>query len=100
MRLRENPLLLRFVLPWLVMLGLMGLELLLMVANVGWACPIVGVVMAMVIVFLPMELPGAPNAAHVFALAGVVWLAIAMFSLGILDPLTRHDLPSYFHSTP
>ena len=41
-----------------------------------------------------------PLAASVLALAGVIWLAIAMFSLGILDPLTRHDNPSYFHSEP
>ncbi len=56
--------------------------------------------MAAVVVVVPMELPKAPNLARVFALAGAFWLVFILFGLGMLDPLTRHHLPTQFHSEP
>ena len=47
-----------------------------------------------------MQLGEAPNAARMFALAGAFWLVVVLFGLGTLDPLTRHHLPTLFHSEP
>ena len=90
----------RYALPWAVMLGLIGLQLILMLLGAGILAPLVGLVMAGIVVAVPMELPGAPNTGRIFALAGAFWLVMVLFGLGMLDPLTRHDQPTYFHSEP
>lgn len=100
MRLADNPAVKRFVLPWAVMLGLVALELLLMLVHLGPAAPFVALVMGGMVVIIPMELRRAPNAARIFALAGAFWLVVVLFGLGMLDPLTRHHLPTQFHSEP
>ena len=90
----------RLVIPWGIMLGLVGVELLLMLFRLGPVAPFVALVMAGIVVMGPMELGGAPNAARIFALAGAFWLVFILFGLGMIDPLTRHDLPTHFHSEP
>jgi hypothetical protein len=100
MTLLRNPTLKRFGRPWAILLGLVLLELLLMLVHLGPAAPLVALVMAGVIVMGPMELGRAPNIAHIFAFAGVFWLVLVLFGLGMLDPLTRHHLPTLFHSEP
>ena len=94
------PILKRFVLPWAAMLALVGLELLAMVLHLGPAAPFIAIIMAAIVVIGPMQLLRAPNAAHIFALAGAFWLVVVLFGLGTLDPLTRHHLPTLFHSEP
>jgi hypothetical protein len=100
MKLLHDPALKRFVLPWAALLGLIVLELLFMLSGAGIAAPFIGLMMMGIVVAIPMELPRAPNAARIFALAGVFWLVFILFGLGMLDPLTRHDQPTYFHSEP
>ena len=90
----------RFLLPWGVLLALVGLEVLLMLLHLGVATPFVALVMVGIIVLGPMRLREAPNLAHIAALAGVFWLVVVLFGLGTLDPLTRHDLPTHFLSEP
>lgn len=90
----------RLAVPWGIMLGLIGVELLLMLLHFGPVAPFVALVMAGIVVMGPMELGEAPNAARIFALAGAFWLVFILFGLGMLDPLTRHDLPTHFHSEP
>jgi len=90
----------RLAVPWGIMLGLVGVELLLMLLHLGPVAPFVALVMAGIVVMGPMELGEAPNAARIFALAGAFWLVFILFGLGMLDPLTRHDLPTHFHSEP
>ncbi len=90
----------RFLLPWGALLGLLVLELVLALLGAGVAAPFIGVAMTALVVTVPMELPEAPNAGRIFALAGAFWLVVALFGLGMLDPLTRHDAPTAFHSEP
>ena len=89
-----DPALKRFLLPWAALLGLIVLELLLMLLGAGIAAPFVGLVMMGIVIAIPMQLPSAPNAARIFALAGAFWLVFMLFGLGMLDPLTRHDQPA------
>lgn len=84
----------RFVLTWATLVGLIVFELLLMALGAGIAAPFVGLIMMGIVVAVPMELPSAPNAARIFALAGAFWLVFMLFGLGMLDPLTRHDRPA------
>ena len=100
MKLPRDPALKRFLLPWAALLGLILLELLFMVLGAGIVAPFIGLVMTGIVIAIPMELPRAPNAALIFALAGAFWLVFILFGLGTLDPLTRHDQPTYFHSEP
>lgn len=98
--LHDKALLKGFVLPWAVMLGLILLQLLFMLLGAGLVAPFIGLAMMAIVVAIPMELPKAPNAGRIFALAGAFWLVFILFGLGMLDPLTRHDQPTYFHSEP
>jgi hypothetical protein len=49
-------------------------------------------VMVALVAFGFMELATAPPAAHLFAAAGLLWLAI-LLGLGTIDPLTRTNYP-------
>ncbi len=80
--------------PWAGLLGLILVDLLLLLLGAGGAAPLIGLLMTAIVVAAPMELPTAPNAARIFALAGAFWLVFILFGLGTLDPLTRHDPPS------
>lgn len=99
-RVLDDPALRRLARPWAVLLGLVVLQLLLAALGAGMAAPLVGLVMTGVVLAVPMELPSAPNAARVFALAGAFWLVFILFGLGMLDPLTRHDPPTQFQPEP
>ncbi|HYZ62733.1 MAG TPA: hypothetical protein VE650_09785 [Acetobacteraceae bacterium] len=90
----------RLARPWGVMLGLVLLELVLMLLHLGPATPFVALAMMGIVVMGPMELGRAPTLARIFALAGAFWVVFVLFGLGMLDPLTRHDLPTFFHSEP
>jgi hypothetical protein len=100
MKFLHDPAVKRFVLPLAAMLALVGLELLAMVLHLGPAAPFIALVMGAIIVMGPMQLGDAPNAARIFALVGGFWLVVVLFGLGTLDPLTRHHLPTLFHSEP
>jgi hypothetical protein len=90
----------RVLWPWGALLSLIVLDLLLLLLGAGAIAPLIGLVMSGIVVAIPMELPSAPNAARIFALAGAFWLVFMLFGLGTLDPLTRHDQPTSFHSEP
>lgn len=96
----RDPALRRIVIVWVALLVGVPIELLLMVAGAGLVAPLIALIMAAIVVAVPMELPSAPNAGRIFALAGVFWLVFMLFGLGTLDPLTRHDQPTHFHSEP
>jgi len=85
---------------WLVLLALVAGELGAALLGAGIVAPFVGIAMAAIVFAIPMELPSAPNAAKIFALAGLFWLVVMLFGLGTLDPLTRHDQPTHFLSQP
>ena len=90
----------RLLLGWGSLLGLLVAELLLMLLHLGPVAPFVALAMAAIVVMGPMELGQAPAQGRVFALAGAFWVVFVLFGLGMLDPLTRHDPPSSFHSEP
>lgn len=48
--------------------------------------------MVALVAFGFMEIATAPPAAHLFAVAGLLWLAI-LLGLGTVDPFTRTDYP-------
>jgi hypothetical protein len=48
--------------------------------------------MVALVAFGFMEIAAAPPAAHLFAVAALLWLAI-LLGLGTVDPLTRTDYP-------
>lgn len=100
MKLPDSPMLKRYAVPWAAMLVLLGAELLTLALHLGPAAPLIGLVMAAIVVIGPMRLLEAPAQARIFALAGVFWLVVALLGLGSLDPLTRHDQPTFFRSEP
>lgn len=95
-KLLRDPTLRRLVLVWGALLAIILVQLLLVLLRAGAAAPFIGLAMMAIVVAVPMELPGAPNAARIFALAGAFWLVFVLFGLGTLDPLTRHSQPSWF----
>ena len=77
----------------LLLVLLAGEVLLWKLTHLGRLLPLYGVVMAVLVAVVFMRLPRMPALAIVFAMAGVFWLCV-MLGLGMVDPLTRHDVVS------
>jgi cytochrome c oxidase subunit 4 len=86
--------LIRPVVTFLLLLILLALEvwmsLLPLSSSIRLLILIPAVVMVALVAFGFMEIATAPPAAHLFAVAALLWLAI-LLGLGSVDPLTRTD---------
>ncbi|HEY7552067.1 MAG TPA: hypothetical protein VH913_21395 [Hyphomicrobiaceae bacterium] len=84
------------VVTFLLLLILLALEvwmhLLPLSSSTRLLILIPALVMAALVAFRFMEIAAAPPAAHLFAVAALLWLAI-LLGLGTVDPLTRTDYP-------
>jgi cytochrome c oxidase subunit IV len=89
--------LVRLVVIFLLLLILLALEvwmsLLPFSSSARLLILIPAAVMVALVAFGFMELATAPPAAHLFAVAGLLWLAI-LLGLGSVDPLTRTLYPA------
>jgi cytochrome c oxidase subunit 4 len=76
---------------WALLLGLLAIEFGASFALQESARPLVlipAVLMAGIVATIFMELGRGPEASRLFAVAGLLWLAI-LLGLGSLDPMTR-----------
>jgi cytochrome c oxidase subunit 4 len=77
---------------WLLLLALLAIEFLLSaIPGAQFAPPIVGVAMAVLVSVTFMRLASTRGVATIAAMAGVFWIGI-LLGMGLLDPLTRHDI--------
>ena len=89
-----------FVRLWLLMLGLLAVQVALALLHAGPAAPLLALGMTSILVLGPMRLLDAPPLAWIFALGGVFWLFVILFGLGTLEPLPRHHAPSELVAAP
>jgi hypothetical protein len=88
--------LVRLAVTFLLLLILLALEvwmsLLPLPSSVRLLILVPAAVMVALVAFGFMEIAAAPPAAHLFAVAALLWLAI-LLGLGTVDPLTRTVYP-------
>jgi hypothetical protein len=88
--------LVRLAVKFLLLLILLALEvwmsLLPLPSSVRLLILVPAAVMVALVAFGFMEIAAAPPAAHLFAVAALLWLAI-LLGLGTVDPLTRTVYP-------
>lgn len=91
---------LRLFLIWLLLILLLAAEF-GCVQIWGWSgiAPALGACMAIVVAFAFMHLRAGSGLMHIFVIAGLFWLGV-LFSLGSMDPLTRHDIPVSSRTMP
>ena len=83
---------LRLALAWLGLLMLLAAEAALgKIFAWGNTALGIGVLMAATVAVFFMEVNRGPGVIRVFAWGGVFWLFV-LFSLGLMDPLTRHTV--------
>ncbi len=81
------------VLVWLVLLGLLALEVVAAyLPAIRGATPFIGIGMAVLVALTFMRLGSSRGLVPLFALAGVFWIVV-MLGLGSLDSFTRRDIP-------
>lgn len=85
---------------WGAGVGMLGLQLLSIPLGLTAFAPLLALGIGALIVWGPMRVTEAPQTGWIFAFAGVFWLAVILLGLGTLDPLTRNDKPTWFHSEP
>jgi hypothetical protein len=88
--------LVRLAVTFLLLLILLALEvwmsLLPLSSSIRLLILVPAAVMVALVAFGFMEIAAAPPAAHLFAVAALLWLAI-LLGLGTIDPLTRTVYP-------
>ncbi len=86
----------RLAVTFLLLLILLALEvwmsLLPLSSSIRLLILVPALAMVALVAFGFMEISTAPPAAHLVAVAGLLWLAI-LLGLGTVDPLTRTDYP-------
>ncbi len=83
----------RLVLAWLALLGLLGIEALAAAMHHGWLAWGAPPVMVALVALAFMHAGQASALGRIFAVAGLFWVAI-LLALGSVDFAVRHDVPA------
>jgi len=75
---------------WALLLVLLALQVFAELAHAGWASEALAVPMIGLVAFLFMGIGRASALSRIFALAGLLWLAV-LIALTSVDFLARHD---------
>ena len=82
-----------YAITWAALVMLLIVEVVVTrVLNRGNLAPLFGVAMAGTVAMMFMDLRRSNNLTRIFAIAGVFWL-IVLLGLGVLDPVTRVQVP-------
>ena len=80
------------ILAWIALLVLLAAEAFgTLRVGLGNAAPFVGLTMAAIVALVFMRARTTTSLSQFFLIAGVFWL-IVLLGLGIMDPITRHDV--------
>ena len=79
------------MIPWILLLLLLGLEVGATLLHAGWLALGVAPVMVGVVAFRFMHVGRQSTLSRIFALAGLFWLAV-LLGLGSIDFVVRRDV--------